>query len=255
MSRLVNAELLKLRKRRGLAVSAFALTVVPMVIAYTILLSLHAANGAKHGPAGGLRNFSDSIDLLMTLSGIAAILIGSTLGAGDLSSGVFRELVVTGRSRLALFAARVPAGLAYVWAFVGVGFALTAGASHLFAGSLPTPSGMLLAETGAWLALISALALVLALGVSSLVGSRGTTIAMVFAWQIVVTPLLVQIKALGSSREGLLGAATERLRPGGLLNDSPIHFGMTVAATTAVLLLWTIIPLALGAWRTATRDA
>jgi hypothetical protein len=255
MNRLVSAELLKLRKRRGLVVSAVALTVVPMVIAYAILLSLHAANPAKHGPAGGLQNFSDSIDLLMTLSVIAAILIGSTLGAGDLGSGVFRELVVTGRPRLALFSARIPAGLAFVWTFVGVGFALTATASTAFAGSLHTPGGALLLQTGAWLALVSALALVLALGVSSVVGSRGTTIGIVFAWQIVVTPLLVQIRALGSSREGLLGAATERLRPGGLLNEPTIEFGMTIAVAAVVLVAWAIVPLALGAWRTATRDA
>ena len=255
MTRLLSAELLKLRKRRGHVVSAFALTELPRVIAYTILLSLHAANPAKHGPAGGLQNFSDSIDLLMMLSVIAAILIGSTLGASDLSSGVFRELVVTGRPRLALFAARIPAGLAFVWAFVGTGFVLTATGSNVFAGSLHKPGGALLLETGGWLALVSALALVLALGVSAVVGSRGTTIGIVFAWQIVVTPLLVQIKALGSSREGLLGAATERLRPGGLLNDPTIEFGMTIAVAAVVLVAWTAVPLALGAWRTATRDA
>jgi len=255
MSRLVSAELLKLRKRRGLTVSALALTVLPMVVAYAILLGLHAANAAKHGPAGGLRNFSDSVDLLMTLSIIAAVLVGSTLGAGDLGSGVFRELVVTGRSRLALFAARVPAGLALLWAFVGTGFALTASASHAFAGSLPAPGAALLAETAAWLALVSALALVLALGVSSVVGSRGTTIGIVFAFQLVVTPLLLPIRTLGASREGLLGAATERLKPSGLLTGSAIDFGMTIAVAAVVILAWTIVPLALGAWRTATRDA
>jgi hypothetical protein len=111
-SRLVSAELLKLRKRRGLVVSAIALTVLPMVIAYTVLLIMHAANPAKHGPAGGLENMSGSMELLTTLSTVAAILIGATLGAGDVSAGVFRELVVTGRSRLAFFAARLPAGLA-----------------------------------------------------------------------------------------------------------------------------------------------
>src|SRR5207249_5583784 len=58
--RLVSAELLKLRKRRGLMISAFALTVVPMIIGYTILLSIHAANPSKHGPAGGLENLSGS---------------------------------------------------------------------------------------------------------------------------------------------------------------------------------------------------
>jgi len=252
--RLVSAELLKLRKRRGLVASGLALTLLPMIVAYTILLIVHAANPAKHGPAGGLRNFSDSLDLLTTLSVIAAILIGSTLGAGDLGSGVFRELVVTGRSRLALFAARVPAGLALLWAFVGAGFAVTATASNVFAGSLQAPSGTLLVETAAWLALVSALSLVLALAVSSVVGSRGTTIGIVFAWQIVVTPLLLQIKALGSLREGLLGAATKGLEPSALLSE-PNRVGMSVAAAVVVTVVWVTVALALGAWRTATRDA
>jgi ABC-type transport system involved in multi-copper enzyme maturation permease subunit len=252
--RLVSAELLKLRKRRGLVASVLALTVLPMVVAYTILLSIHAANPAKHGPAGGLQNFSDSVDLLMTLGVIAAILIGATLGSSDLSSGVFRELVVTGRSRLALFAARVPAGLAVVWTVIGAGFAVTATASSVFSGSLRQPGWTLLVETGAWLALVGGLSLVLALAVSSVVGSRGTTIGILFAWQIVVTPLLLQIKALGSLREGLAGAATERLRPTALLNG-PTDVRMSIAAATVALLAWTIVALAVGAWRTATRDA
>ena len=125
--RLVGAEFLKLRKRRGLVVSGLALTVLPMLVAYTVLLIVHGVNPVKHGPAGGLRNFSDSMDLLMTLSGIAAILIGATLGAGDLGSGVFRELVVTGRSRLALFGARIPAGLGLAWMLAGAGFAIGCG--------------------------------------------------------------------------------------------------------------------------------
>ena len=252
--RLVSAELLKLRKRRGLVASGLALTVLPMVVAYTILLIVHAANPAKHGPAGGLQNFSDSIDLLMTLSVVAAILIGSTLGASDLSSGVFRELVVTGRSRLALFAARVPAGLALLWTFVGAGFAVTALASQVFAGSLHPPALALVAETAAWLALVSGFSLVLALAVSSIIGSRGTAIGVLVAWQIVVTPLLLQIKALGTLRELLVGAATERLRPGTLIG-SPTEVRMSIAAAAVALLAWTIVALALGAWRTVTRDA
>ena len=35
---------------------------------------------------------------------------------------MFRPLVVTGRSRLALYLARIPAGLAIVWTFLAVGF-------------------------------------------------------------------------------------------------------------------------------------
>ena len=38
--------------------------------------------------------------------------VGCTAGSVDLSEGMFRHLVITGRSRLALYFARIPAGLA-----------------------------------------------------------------------------------------------------------------------------------------------
>jgi hypothetical protein len=141
-----------------------------------------------------------------------------------------------------------------LWAFAAAGFAVTATASNVFAGSLEAPSSTLLVETAGWLALVSALSLVIALAVSSVVGSRGTTIGIVFAWQIVVNPLLLQIKALGSSREGLLGAATAKLEPSALLNQQT-HVGMSIAAGVVVILAWATVALALGAWRTVTRDA
>ncbi len=252
--RLVSAELLKLRKRRGLVITGLVLTVLPMVIAYTVLLIIHAVNPAKHGPAGGIENLSGSMDLLTTLGTVAAILIGATLGAGDLSAGVFRELVATGRSRLALFAARIPAGLALVWTIVGAGFAVTAVGSTVFAGSLQAPSPGLLAETAAWLGLVTGLAMVLALGVSSALGSRGTTIGIVLGWQIVAVPVLVEIKVLGAAREALLGAATERLAPAALF-DGATTVAMSTAAVAVVIAAWAVVPLVLGAWRTATRDA
>jgi hypothetical protein len=252
--RLTSAEFLKLRKRRGLVISTFALTVVPMIIGYTVLLSIHAANPSKHGPAGGLENLSGSMDMLSTLSVVAGILIGATLGAGDLGSGVFRELVVTGRSRLALFAARVPAGLMLILPIVGAGFAITATGSIVFAGSLDAPSASLLVGSAAWLALVTSLALVLALGVSSTVGSRGTTIGIVLGWQIVAAPVLLEIGTLGSLREGLLGAASDRLAPAALFEGSP-KVSISIAAAALVVIAWTVVPLAVGAWRTCTRDA
>lgn len=252
--RLVSAEFLKLRKRRGLVLSALALTILPMLIGYAVLLSIHAANPDKHGPAGGLENLSGSMDLLSTLSVVAAILVGATLGAGDVGSGVFRELVVTGRSRLLLFAARVPAGLGLILAIVGAAFAVTATGSIVFAGSLDAPSTTLLLESAAWLGLVTALALVLGLGVSSAFGSRATTIGIVFGWQIVATPILLQIGVIGSLREGLLGAATERLEPAALFEGSAT-VPMSLSAAVLAVVAWTIVPLAAGAWRTCTRDA
>jgi hypothetical protein len=252
--RLVSAEFLKLRKRRGLVISALALTVLPMIIGYTVLLSIHAANPGKHGPAGGVENLSGSMEMLTLLSAVAAILIGATLGAGDLGAGVFRELVVTGRSRLALFAARVPAGLGLLLPIVFAGYAITATGSIVFAGSLDAPSASLLGESAAWLGLVTGLSLVLALGVSSVLGSRGTTIGIVLGWQIIAAPVLLEIGALGSLRQGLLGAATQRLEPAALFEGGTI-VPMSLPAAALVIVVWTVVPLAAGAWRTYTRDA
>jgi hypothetical protein len=250
----VRAEFLKLRKRRGLVLATLALGVLPMVIAYVVILALHAANPAEYGPAGGLENFSGSMEVLSQLAVIAAILVGATVGAGDLGSGVFRELVVTGRSRLALFAVRAPAGLALVLPIVAAGFGITATASIVFAGSLAAPSAVLLLESAAWLALATALALVLALGISSTVSSRAITIGIALGWQLVLMPMLLQIGALGAARELLAGAATDRLEPAGLF-ESDSAVSMSLAATVAVIAAWIVLPLALGAWRTCTRDA
>jgi hypothetical protein len=252
--RLVKAELLKLRKRRGVFLATFALTILPMVVAYIVLVALHAAEPAKHGPAGGLENFSGSTYLLTQLAAVAAILIGSTAGAADLRAGVFRELVITGRSRLALFAARVPAALGLAIGAACAGYAVTAVSSTALAGSLEAPPIGLLVESAAWLALLVGLALVLALGVASAIGSRGTTIGIVLGWHLVVMPFLLQIGSLGSLRELLPVAATESLAPAALFDGSPT-VPMSVAGVIAVLAAWTFVPLAVGAWRTSTRDA
>ena len=45
----------------------------------------------------------------------------------DLTEGMFRHLVVTGRSRLALYLARIPAGLAIVVPLVAIGFTIVCG--------------------------------------------------------------------------------------------------------------------------------
>jgi hypothetical protein len=69
-----------------------------------------------------------------------------------------------------------------------------------------------------------------------------------------VMPLLLQIKALGSLREGLFYVAAGRFEPAAVTGDRPV---VATSVTTAILVLiaWTVIPLALGAWRTQTRDA
>lgn len=254
---LVRADLLKLRKSRSLFWTVTAMTIGPIVLAYTILVILHAANPAHHGPAGGVANLGHATGLLALIGSVAAVLVGASAGAGDLGSGVFRELVVTGRSRLALFASRIPGGLALLVPLVAVAVALMAGASVVFAGSLAAPSATLLAQAGIWVTIDIAFWFVLALGLASLIGSRTPTLGILLAWRLAVTPILLAISALGVGREALPQAAFERLTPqvlGEYIRQGP-HVSMSIGIAVLTPLLWAAIALGLGAWRTATRDA
>jgi hypothetical protein len=255
--RLVGAEWLKLRRRRGLVLSVLGLTVAPMVVATIVLLALD-------GPAGGKENFEGAMGVLVLLSVVAGILVGATVGTADLRSGVFRELVVTGRSRLALFAARVPAGLALLLPIVGAAFAVMATTAVAFAGAVEVtghdvvdytaPSATLVAGTAGWLALSTALSFVLALGFSSLVGSIGTSLGVLLGFWLVATPVLLNIGQLGALRQALVAAPLDRLAPAALFQGEPV-VPMSLGAAAFAIAAWIVVPLALGAWRTATRDA
>lgn len=244
--RLVGAELLKLRRQRALVAASSALIVGPTLVSLTVLAVLHAANPAKYGPAGGVENLRGALELLAQIGAVAAVLVGVNAGAGDMAAGVFRELAVTGRSRLALFAARIPGGLAFLLGFVAIAFAITATASIMLAAPRQAPGAALLLEHAAWLGLVIPLGFVLALGVASLLGSRSTAIGVLLAWQLAIAPLLLQT---GKLDPALLGAALRRIEPGAA--------NASISLTTAIALIvaWTVVPLAAGAWRTCTRDA
>lgn len=250
---LVGAEFLKLRKRRGLVLSTVALTVVPMVIGYAVVAGKHASDPEKNGPGGGTENFVQSVELLSGLAALAAIIVGVMAGTGDLRAGVFRELVVTGRSRVSLFLARIPGGLALVVPVAAAAFAVAATASFVLADGAATPDSRLLGLSGVWIALLVASAFLFALGLSSVVGSTGPSIGVLLGWQAILAPLLLSLDSLGVVRSLLPGAGLTELAPSELELESALS--MAPAAAVANIVVWMLIPLAAGAWRTATRDA
>lgn len=255
--RLVAADLLKLRRRRGLLVVTSLLTVGAITLTYAIIELLHAVYPAKHGPAGGVANLGHGSALIAMLGAAAAAIVGSAAGSGDLDAGVYRELVVTGRSRLALYASRIPAGLAYLGPFVAVAYGVAAVACVVFAGSRPVPGAQLLVTTGLWTVLEVAFYYLLAVGIACLVGSRSYTIGILLAWRLALTPLLASISALGVVRELVPGVALQALAPAALgdaVREGP-YVGMSVAAIAAVLAVWSVVALTAGAWRDTRRDA
>jgi hypothetical protein len=251
--RLVSAELLKLRRRRGLMALTALLTVAPMILGYGIAAYLHVHDPVGNDPAGGVTNFGGGLGVLSLLGGVAAVLIGATLGAGDVGAGVFRELVVTGRSRYALFAARIPAGLAILAVFVGTGFALAALASVAFSGYLPAPTSSVIANSAVWITITVVSSYLVALGVSSALTSRSMAIGILLGWQLALANLLMALSFLGPIRKALLPTSTEHFTPKQLGIDTNVTTTGLVAVT--VIVAWTLGALTLGAWRTAKRDA
>lgn len=250
---MVGVEMLKLRRNRGVMAFALVLTagVVVLLFGYTALE--HASDPAHNPPAGGSYGFNHGVRSLAVFFGmLAAILIGSEAGTADLSSGVFRDLVVTGRSRLALFAVRLPAAAIVTLCFSAAAYALVLVGTFAFAGSGRTPGLGLILQSAGWIALANLIVVALAVGVGSLTGSRALTLTAVIGWQVIVTNLLVNISSLGSARDALLTPALSQLMPihGG---RSPVI--MADAIAVVVLCGWLLIPQALGAWRTRTQDA
>jgi hypothetical protein len=121
---LIGTKFLEIRKRRGLMVAVVILTMVPPVLVRGLRLLFHAVDPKTYAPAGSPGIFSGVVNAMAEFGFIAAAALGTAAGTTDLTDGMFRHLVVTGRSRLALYLARIPSGLAIVLALVGVTFAM-----------------------------------------------------------------------------------------------------------------------------------
>jgi ABC-type transport system involved in multi-copper enzyme maturation permease subunit len=259
-ARMVGADFLKLRKKRSTLVWALVLAVAPLVIFFIVRALQHSSNPLQDSPAGGIGGFKDAMPVLALFFGpLAAIMIGTDGGAGDLAAGVFRDLVVTGRSRVALFAARVPAALGLCWLVMLAAYAVMLVGIYALASGTPAP-GAALAINGLLFTLFSTgILCVVAVGLSSLIGSRPAALTVLIGWQLVASRILENIESLGSSRKLILSQAVAHFSPIALGEHHGPRGGVTVTMSTGtaviVSLAWIAVFLALGAWRTRTMDA
>jgi len=121
---LITTKNLEIRKRRGLMITMVVLIVAPTVLLYALRLLFRAVDPTSYGPAGSPDLFSEVSNLISGLGFIAAATLGATAGTTDLTDGMFRHLVITGRSRVALYLARIPAGLAVIVPLVALAFTM-----------------------------------------------------------------------------------------------------------------------------------
>jgi ABC-type transport system involved in multi-copper enzyme maturation permease subunit len=228
-----------------------------VIVLFAVRAIQHSSDVHKYGPAGGTSAFIDGLRVLCLFFGpLAAILVGVEAGTGDASAGVFRDLVVTGRSRLALFASRVPAALALCWSVMILGYGLILAGTFGFASNLPTPDRALILNGLGFTLLATGIVCVVAVGFASLTTSKPAAITALIGWQLVASPLIANISSLGSARRGVLSQA--------IVHFSPVHTGgggrgatvtMSQGTALAVMAAWVVVFLVLGAWRTRRMDA
>ena len=266
---LIGAKLLELRKRRALIIVTVAFTVALPVIFYAIRLASHQGSPARYAPAGAPDAFATAGALMDEFGFIVAVMLGATAGTTDLTDGMFRHLVITGRSRLALFLARIPAGLAILLSLAAAGFTVaclvTAFAhSPLPAGQVvPSPGAM--ARSGLWFELDLVIGFTAGLGLGSLMGQRTVPIVVLVVLEIVITPALINhaLPYFVNGERLFAGVAMAQLKPAalagghgvGLGNGSSLHVPpMPTWAKITVIAGWIVVWSAIGAWKSVTRD-
>ena len=268
---LISAKLLELRKRRTLMIVTVAFTVALPVIFYGIRLIYHLGDPARYAPAGAPNAFATAGTLMAEFGFIAAAALGATAGTADLTDGMFRHLVITGRSRLALYLARIPAGLSILLSLAAAGFAVTCLVTA-FLGS-PQASGAVtlspgaMAGAGLWLELDLVIGFTAGLGLGTLTGQRTVPVILLTVLEIIITPVLAG-HALPYFLDGerlVVGVAMDQLKPAALAAGQQVGPGggasapqippMPAWAMITVIAGWIVGWSAIGARRMVTRDA
>jgi ABC-type transport system involved in multi-copper enzyme maturation permease subunit len=248
--RLLSAEILKLRRRRGLMVWCSLLTIGSVVVAYGVVLALHAANPARHGPAGGATNLQNMMWLLISLGTVAAAILGTTAGSQDVTAGVFRDLVVTGRSRRTLFRVRFPGALAVFAPMLAAAYGLAVGGAYAFAGDRATPTLHQVASYGLSAGLLGVVTLAAAVSLGAILPARIAT-GVLIAWNAIIAGLLTSIPNLGHARDAIDVAAAAHFAPALYKDTVPMSAGTALV----VLVMWVAVALRAGTWWTKRLDA
>jgi hypothetical protein len=247
--RLIRADVLKLRRRRGMLALCIILTLGIVALIAGLAAIRHAGNPLEHRPAGGVMAYKDSMFVLTLMMLVVGAIVGATAGAQDLESGVFRDLAATGRSRLALFGSRIPGACAIVLPIAGLAAAAVAIAGLALAdGGISPDAAMIFAATAGVLT-TGALTATVAVGLAALTGSKAAVIATMLGFNLALAPLLSGIAWLGDARQAIAPNALYRI---GHTANEGVDMGLITAIV--VVIAWAAAAFAAGAWRTQARE-
>jgi ABC-type transport system involved in multi-copper enzyme maturation permease subunit len=248
MTRLIRADVLKLQRRRGMVGVVGFLVFASVAIYYGVGLVLHATD-ASRPLMGGVDTFDTAMGVLTLLASVAGAIIGATAGGADIESGVFRDLVATGRSRTALFFSRVPAAWILTLGMLAIAVAAAAVLAVALPGDVPDPSLTDILRGGLSVLTAGALTAAVCVGLAALTGSRGPVMGIALAFQLGVAPLLAQLDVLGDARLAIPAVAISRLD-----GADGIVAALPLAGAIGIILAWAAAGLGGGLWRTRTQE-
>jgi hypothetical protein len=269
----IGANVLELRRRCVLMTVTVVFTVGVPVIFCGIREIAHLVDPAHYGAAGGTDALK-VVTLMAEFGFILAVVLGASAGTDDLNDGMFRQFVITGRSKLSLYLARIPAGLSILLPLAAVGYTVTAlvtaflNTPHAPGESVPSAGQLaaVLTECGLWFELYLIIGFTVGLGLAVLMGQRTVPVVLLIVWEIILTPALADhvIPHFVNVQRLIIGVAMYQLQPavlgGGVLAGQTggttfVVPPMPTWAMAGVIAGWTICWLAIGAWKMATRDA
>lgn len=242
---LAHAQLLVLRRRRGLLVLG-AVPTLAVAAMVAVLAHLHASDPAENAAAGGTAGFLDQMSLLGALGAIVAVIIGIAAGTGDARSGVMRDHVAAGASRVALVAARVPAALALTTAALLPAVVVAALSAYALADGTPVDTATLARYAVGAIASGWVFAAV-ATGFGSAVLSSGPITGILLGWFLAIEGVVGALPFVPEDARALLLQRATGVLVG--LSDGP----PTVLAVVGIA-LWLAVALAAGTVRTLRRE-
>ena len=248
-----------------------AFTVALPVIIYGIRLTYHLSDPARYAQAGAPNVFPTAGTVMDEFGFIIAIALGVTAGTADLTDGMFRHLVITGRSRLALYLARIPAGMAILLSLAAAGFTVACLVTAFLGQPEPANAVAITAgdmiRSGLWLELDLVIGFTVGLGLGSLMGQRTVPIILLIVLEILITPPLADhaLPPFINGERLVVGVAMDQLKPAALAGGTTIGPGggvhrlnlppMPTWAMITVIVGWIVGWSVIGAWKMATRDA
>jgi hypothetical protein len=269
-TRLIAAKILDLRRRNVLMLVTVLFTVALPIIFYGIRLIYHVSDPTRYAPAGAPGALATAGTLMAEFGYIAAVALGATAATDDLTEGMFRHLVITGRSRVALYLARLPAGLAILLGLAAVGYTIAALTTAFLAGSLApgtvVPSAGALADAGLWIELYLAIGYTVGHGLASLMSQRTVPIILLIVLEMIIVPALTDhtLPHFVNVERLFAGVAMAQLKPAALAGGTRIGptggLGSVLPpmpgwALVAVIGGWIVGWSVVGAWKMVRRDA